>query len=350
MQAAARPFVIPVFIPHAGCPHRCIFCDQTRTTGGAAILPTEKQFQDTVDRFLRFRRDPGRFTEIAFFGGNFLGQVPAEVHRLLSMAEPYVRRGSVQGIRFSTRPDTVDEPRMALIRGFAVSTIELGVQTMDDGLLEISRRGHTAAQVVRAVQRIRELSCRLGLQMMVGLPGETGAAALDSARQIALLHPDFVRIYPLLVLEGSPLSRWYRQKRYFPLSLEAAVGRVKELYLLFRRQGIAVIRMGLQPTAELNADSGVLAGPFHPAFGELVHTAVWRDVLQRALGRLDPGERNPMIRLHPRILSRVKGHRNCNVAFLMRGGHLKGLDFQTDHSLPPDTIYVDEEPWTPGDH
>lgn len=336
----SKPFIIPLFIPHAGCPHQCAFCDQSSTTGEVAGIPSAEQLHIAIRRFLRYRRDPGRYTEISFYGGNFLGLGTDTIQSMLSLADAYVGNGAVHGIRFSTRPDTIDDHRIALIRDYSVKTIELGAQSMDDRLLEKSRRGHTAEETRQAVKRLRQHPYRLGLQLMVGLPGESDRASRASAEQIAALAPDFVRIYPTLVLRGSPMERWYRQGGFTPLVLDEAVVRAKRLYLVFYRHRIPVVRMGLQPTEELSRGAGVVAGPFHPAFGELVHAAIWRDVLEKAVPPADMAGQTPVVRLHPKLLSRVKGNKNENVEHIRKLRNLSGIEFRTSDKLPMDMILV----------
>jgi histone acetyltransferase (RNA polymerase elongator complex component) len=311
-----KPFVVPVFIPHAGCPHRCVFCDQTRTTGRCAKFPGPQQLQADIDRFLGYRRDARRPSEIAFFGGNFLGLTPERAALLLDLGTDYVRRGIVQGVRFSTRPDTITAESLAFIARYPVTTIEIGVQSMNEGVLEISRRGHTAQDTRKAVALLRKRPWRLGLQMMTGLPGDTPSQCLDTGMQIAALAPDFVRIYPTLVLKGSPLAKWWTQGRYAPMELDPCIDLVKSLLALFLGRRIPVARMGLQPTADLNPDAGVEAGPFHPAFGELVHAALWRDALHRWLESHRPTGKALEIQVHPSNLSRVRGQRNATVEWI----------------------------------
>jgi histone acetyltransferase (RNA polymerase elongator complex component) len=335
-----KPFVVPVFIPHAGCPHRCVFCDQTRTTGRSAVLPDLDRMRADIDRFLAFRRDPRRPTEIAFFGGNFLGLTPERIRFLLDVAAAYVTRGEVQGVRFSTRPDTITDESLSFCAGYPVTTIELGVQSMNDKVLEISRRGHTALDTRRAVALLRTGPWRLGLQMMVGLPGDTPEQSIDTGARLAELAPDFVRIYPTLVLKGSPLSRWRAQGRYVPMELGHCVDLVKSLLAFFRVRGIPVVRMGLQPTTDLNAEAGVEAGPFHPAFGDLVHAALWRDALRRCL-ELHPLEgKNIEISVHPSNLSRVRGQRNATVKWIAQTFKPAAIAVRPVPDLPPDTALI----------
>jgi histone acetyltransferase (RNA polymerase elongator complex component) len=335
-----KPFIVPVFIPHAGCPHQCLFCDQTRTTNRKRGLPSDCQVEAQISRFLSYRRHHDRWTEIAFFGGNFLGLAESQIVRLLDVAAPYIRTGRVQGIRFSTRPDTIDDNRLELIRNYPVSTIEIGAQSMHAPTLKLSRRGHGPDATVKAIKLLKNKALHIGLQAMVGLPGESEQTAMASAQQMAGLEPDFVRIYPCLVLRDSPLARWYYNGRYIPWSLEKSVCLVKRIYRLMSSRKIAVIRMGLQPTTELAAGTGVLAGPFHPAFGDLVYSALWMDTLGRTLASSGVHGRDVTIEVHPTSSSRIRGHRNDNLKRLRRQYCLQHVNIQPNARLPHDLAMV----------
>ena len=336
----AKPFVIPIFIPHAGCPHHCVFCDQTRTTGQREAIPGSADIHATIHRFLSYRRQRDRRTEISFYGGNFLGISTDRMIALLALGAGYVSTGVVDGLRFSTRPDTITKEALQLIADFPVSTIELGVQSMNDKVLAACRRGHTASDTRRAVALLRMKSYRLGLQMMVGLPEDTPPYALATGREIAALGPDFVRIYPTLVLKGSTLHRWWIQGRFTPLALDESVDLVRQLLSLFVRHHIPVIRMGLQPTENLNAANGVAAGPFHPAFGELVYSALWRAALQEGLARQHHAHAALEIALHPAIVSRVKGYKNENYRWIQREFKPIRLCIRTTPDLPLNRVLI----------
>lgn len=335
-----RPFIVPVFIPHAGCPHRCIFCNQHATTGQKASMPSLIDIRKHIDDFLAHRRDPDRYTEISFYGGTFLGLAPEQIQLLLATAAAYVRKGLVDGIRFSTRPDTIDAERLDLIAPYPVTTIELGVQSMQDDVLVSSARGHTADETRRAVALLSDRSFGLGLQMMIGLPGDTTAGALATGRQLAGLTPDFVRIYPTVVFKGSPLARWYLEGCYEPLSLDAAVALCAELYLIFARHDIPVIRMGLQAGPELAADSDLVAGPFHPAFGELVRSAIWQDAISRHLEKEGLRGGEVVIEVHSRLLSQIKGQHDHNIIALLNRHDLRAMEVRAKDAVPEDTVLV----------
>jgi histone acetyltransferase (RNA polymerase elongator complex component) len=340
MHQPLKPLVIPIFIPHAGCPHRCIFCDQIRTTGQVNPLPGPAAIAAAIEQFLSFCR-PGRDrAEIAFYGGNFLGLSSESIRCLLQSADCFVQRGAAHGVRFSTRPDTIDDARLALLEDFPVTTVELGVQSMNDRVLALCRRGHTADCSRRAVAALRRYPYTLGLQMMIGLPGQSNADAIDTACEIAALQPDFVRIYPLLVLDGSPLAQWCREGRYAPLALSTAVELARDLYRYFTARSIRVIRMGLQPTAELNPTAGVLAGPFHPAFGELVLASVWLAALDTHLRTEALHGGSVDIAVDRRNLSRLIGQRKANLKALQERFDLRHISARAEADLDPHTALV----------
>ncbi|MBW1847089.1 MAG: hypothetical protein JRJ27_08100, partial [Deltaproteobacteria bacterium] len=214
-----RPFIIPVFLPNAGCPHQCAFCNQKTITGITSDVPSSEELHKVINEYLSHKGKNRGETYIAFYGGNFMGLNPEQMEILLSEASKYVKDGQATGIRMSTRPDTITDVTLAAIEGYPVSTIE-------------------------------------------------------TARTIADLSPDFVRIYPTVVLKNSLLARWYKQGIYEPMDLDPCVTLVKEIYMLFKEKDIRVIRMGLQETEDLVKDSSILAGPYHPAFGHMVYSEI----------------------------------------------------------------------------
>lgn len=331
--AASSPFIIPIFIPHAGCPHQCAFCNQASITGFEDKVPTPEEISGLVERYLKFKGKQRDTVQIAFFGGNFLGINNEQIIVLLETATAFVKAGKVDGIRFSTRPDTVNRKHIELIHDFPVSTVELGVQSMDDRVLALSRRGHTAADTIKAVRLLKERSYEIGIQIMLGLPGENSDGFLSTARQIADLKPDFVRIYPTLVIEGSPLAKWYQEGKYTPLKLESAVDRAKELYLFFTDKGVRVIRMGLQASEDLNDGSIVLDGPYHPAFGHMVHSEIF---LEKAIAEIKSKgftKKRLTISVNPRSVSKMRGLKNANIIKLKKEFQLNSIEVLHDSSL-----------------
>jgi histone acetyltransferase (RNA polymerase elongator complex component) len=319
MSREGRPIIIPVFIPHHGCPHRCVFCDQTAITGVSAATIRPDAIRDQITSFLSGMNSK-HATQIAFYGGNFLGLKDEDITSLLSEAVSFVAMGRADGIRFSTRPDTIDKARLALLSPFPVQTIELGAQSMDDGVLVQACRGHLASDTKEAVGLLRENGYEIGIQLMVGLPGDDEVISIETARQVVSLAPDFVRIYPTVVLKNSPLAKLLKRGEYTPWNLERTVALVKELFLIFKEKKIPVIRMGLQASEELDKGGNILAGPYHPAFGHLVMSKMMLDNAIAAIKRLDLPKNDysgaAILKVHPHSESQLRGLKNGNMCQL----------------------------------
>ena len=277
---------------------------------------------------------------IAFFGGNFLGLKSGEIRFLLELAAEFIRNGQVDGIRFSTRPDTINDRSLDMIKDYSVSTVELGVQSMDDQVLALAGRGHSATDTVHAVERLKERHFSIGLQMMVGLPGDDETSALTTAQKIADLAPDFVRIYPTLVVANSRLAGWYKSGDYAPMSLEEGVTLVKKIYLKFKKAGIDVIRMGLQASEDLDDGTTVLAGPHHPAFGHLVHSEIFLDMAISAIESANAIKETLTIFVNPRSISKMRGLHNSNIEKLKTRYQFKLIAVVPDSSLAVEELKV----------
>jgi len=267
--------VIPVFLPMLACPHRCVYCNQF-VISGQPKLPSLDDVTNLIDRYLK--TIPSDFHKrVAFFGGSFTCLPEQIQNRYLEAVQPYLHEGLIEGIQLSTRPDYIDDHILQNLRSKGVTLIELGAQSLDDDILRRCGRGHTVADVENASRLIRRYGIDLGLQMMIGLPGDTKVTALRTASLIASFGANCTRIYPTLVVEGTALADDYLAGRYQPLSVEDAVDWCKDLYSFFQSAGITVLRMGLHPTKDLREGEHLLAGPFHISFKELVLTALWRD-------------------------------------------------------------------------
>jgi histone acetyltransferase (RNA polymerase elongator complex component) len=334
-----KPFIIPIFLPHAGCPHRCVFCDQSSITGVRSTRP-QKDVCHQIEAFLKFKTERRNRIQIAFFGGNFLGMPADKIKRLLAVATEYIRSSRVNSIRFSTRPDTIDRKRLNLIKNFPVTTIELGVQSMDERVLSTTKRGHSALETETAIQQLKEFNYEIGIQLMVGLPGDTPERSIASAQRIARLKPDFIRIYPTVVLAGSPLAAWYRKGDYVPLSMETAVSQAKKMYLLFKSENIRVIRMGLQASVDLENGSTILAGPYHPAFGHQVYSEVFLDMAIAALESENSIEEPLALRVHPCSISKMKGLKNKNIHILKEKFNIESIKVVPDGSIGEDSLVI----------
>ena len=285
---SARASIIPVFVPHWGCPHACVFCNQRSITGQRKSATAEdvQQAIETAAAFL----PQGEKRQLAFYGGSFTA-IPAEDQEaLLGAAQPYLKRGEISSIRLSTRPDAIDGETLERLRRFGVETIELGAQSMDEEVLRLSGRGHTAQDVERASRLIRAAGFSLVLQMMTGLPGDTPEKDLETARRLIACRPDGVRIYPTVIVRGTALYEQWRAGLYREHTVEDAVSICARLLPLFEQAGIDVLRVGLNPTEELSGGEAA-AGAYHPALGELVRSRVYRDRAEELLAGAEPGSR-----------------------------------------------------------
>ena len=310
---------VALFVPHAGCPQRCSFCDQRAIAGTGDRMTPDKVEAACLQAESRITL-PGRQAELAFFGGSFTALPKKEMCALLDAALPFVRRGVFRGIRLSTRPDCVDEGILAALAGRSVTAVELGAQSMDDAVLVQNGRGHTAADVERAAGLIRARGLSLGLQMMTGLPGSTPDTDRETAARLAALRPDTMRIYPTVALRGTPLDGMVRSGAYIPPTLEETVALCAELLLFFEEErDIPVIRLGLHASPDLEQNR--VAGPWHPAFRELCEGRIYRDraaSLLRECG-IPPGPVRLLV--HPRALSAMIGQRRGNVVWFRERGY-----------------------------
>ena len=315
------PLVIPIFISHQGCPHRCIFCNQHPITGipeQASAACTAESVQAEINLWLARSPRQGRRVQVAFYGGSFTGLPVERQQNLLSAAQPFILNGQVDGIRLSTRPDYITPETPAFLQEFGVETVELGVQSMEPAVLEKSLRGHSVQQVAEAIALLKEAGVNTGAQLMIGLPGETTASAVSGAKRLAALQPDFARLYPVLIIKGSGLEPLYHQGRYRPLSLPQAVILAGRVTAILAEQGIKVIRTGLQPSAELEAN--LVAGPYHPAFGELVKARMFFTEVRRQLCRYRGRTCRLVLAAQDRSL--FSGQKKCSVTRLMQLGLL----------------------------
>lgn len=300
------------FVPHLGCPYQCVFCDQ-KSISGQQKAPDPSEVESTCERYLP---EKGTGTEIAFFGGSFTAIDRGLMTSLLEAAHKFVHKGRASGIRVSTRPDYIDDEVLDILRQYSVTSIELGAQSMDDKVLRKNGRGHDSNSVVRASELIKEKDFSLGLQMMVGMYGseDPGKEAKYTAEHLAILEPDTVRIYPTIVVEGTALAELYRRGQYRPLDLDSAVNITASLIRFFRNEGINVIRTGLH--YEESLIESMIAGPYHPAFGELCESMIFREKIEEAL----KGSTETVVYCEPRLLSQVTGQKKSNIRYFADKG------------------------------
>ena len=309
-------YIIPIFVPHLGCPNDCVFCNQ-RSISGQKKQVTGAEVKQTIKEYLETFKNEDAHKEVAFFGGSFTGIEPEKQEELLQAAYEYVENGEIDSIRVSTRPDYIDKTILKRLKKYKVKTIELGVQSSNDYILKQAKRGHTVEDVKKASKLIRRYGFDLGHQMMVGLPESTRIDELNTAKDLAKLKPKMIRIYPVLVIKNTELARMYQNGEYEPVTLEQAIETCKELYYFFEKKHITIIRMGLQNTDLIsnpdNLESEVLAGPYHEAFGQLVESRIWYDSIVNKIKQFNVKVKEVEIELNPRDVNHVIGHKKENI-------------------------------------
>lgn len=312
-----RHYNIPIFIPHLGCPYDCIYCDQKKISAQMRI-PETAEVSHIIEQHVT-TMDSNAAIEVAFFGGNFTAIPEKQQLFYLQLVEPYLSSGRIGGIRISTRPDSINAENLGMLKSHGVRTIELGVQSLDDEVLQMSARQYQAADVLESAALIQAYGFRLGLQLMIGLPGDTFERDMETTRTCIRIKPQMVRIYPTLVIAGTALEKLWRAGVYEPLSLEEAVNRCKDMLLAFTGADIPVIRMGLYPGEELRSPGTVQAGPFHPAFGELVEQAVFKEQAAWLIGHYlqqHSGTERLCLFVQERDQSKMLGPKRSNLAAL----------------------------------
>lgn len=323
---SARESIIPVFVPHLGCPNDCVFCNQRRISGSLAPAAAS-DVTAAIEEALRLAPDAGG-RQLAFYGGSFTAIPDAEQEALLGAAQPYLESGKITSIRLSTRPDAIDGAVLARLKRFGVETVELGAQSMSELVLALSGRGHTAEDVRAASELVKAAGFRLILQMMTGLPGADDESDLATARELAALKPDGVRVYPTVIVRDTALYDLWKSGRYKEHTVEDAVRVCARILPVFDEAGIPVIRLGLNPTDELSGGDAA-GGAYHPALGELVRSRILRGKAEALLEGTVPGA-ELALRVSPRLMSQLIGQRGANRKYLMERFGLRKLNIVPD--------------------
>ena len=311
-----KEYIIPIFVPHLGCPNSCTFCNQ-KTISGQAKQVTAKEVKETIEYYLSNFKDDNKYVEVAFFGGSFTGIEEEVQEELLQAAFEFIKQKKVNSIRISTRPDYIDKKILKRLKKYKVKTIELGVQSTNDYILARCQRGHTFEDVKKASKLIRRKHFILGHQMMVGLPESTKLDEINTTKSLIKLKPKIVRIYPVLVIKGTKLEEEYRNNEYIPLTVNQAVERCKEIVTLFNKKNIRVIRIGLQNTNTIDEpghnESEVVAGPYHPAFRQLVESSMWYDSVVEEIKQFNTKVKLVQVRANPVNINNIIGHKKENI-------------------------------------
>ena len=329
---------IAIFVPHAGCKNACVFCNQ-RSISGACCQPEEGDIRAACRRAAETPGLNRRTAELSFFGGSFTAIERERMLWYLKLGRELVQSYGFRGIRISTRPDAIDPEIIAVLREYGVTAVELGAQSMDDAVLRACARGHTAQDVRDAAALVKAAGFELTLQMMTGLPGDDNAGALRTARALAALRPDGVRIYPCLVLEDTPLAALFREGKYRPQSLDEAVELSAQLLAFFAQEKIPVRKLGLHASDEYAAGA-LLAGPYHPAFRELAESRMLFEAVCEALRGCETAGRRILLAIHPRDRSALTGQRKGNLARIMERFAPEEIQIEEREELPRGSVRV----------
>ena len=310
-----KHYTIPIFIPELACPFQCVFCNQKKISGHQNI-PNEKEIIKIIEDHLQSFKNIRRTVEVGFFGGSFTGIPIDEQRNYLKIIKPFIESGEIKEIRLSTRPDYINDDILAMLAENHVGTIELGAQSFHDDVLKKTRRGHTAAQIEKASASIISKGFKLGLQMMIGLPGDTFEKSMFTANKIIEAGAHCTRIYPALVIKDTVMHKWYDRGSYKPLSLDEAVDWTSVILPLFEEAGINVIRVGLHPSEGLLSGDELIDGPCHPSFRELVITNIWKKILIPLL--TNETDENIEIYVPPNEINFVIGYKSLNKKMLLQ--------------------------------
>jgi len=317
---SARESIIPVFVPHFGCPHNCVFCNQHRISGQEKSA-TAETVRSAIENAEKLGIEGVK--QLAFYGGSFTAIPASKQEELLGEAKKYLDRGMINSIRLSTRPDAIDEAVIDRLRRCGVETVELGAQSMCEEVLQLAGRGHTAQDVADASRLIKASGFKLILQMMTGLPGDSLDRTVDTAKKIIALDPDGVRIYPTVVVRDTPMYDDWLSGKYIEHTVEEAVRYCAAIVPMFEKAGIPIIRLGLNPTDELSAGAAA-AGAYHPALGELVKSRIMLERAEKLLEGTAPGS-DVVIEVHPSRVSQMTGQHRCNLSTLKEKFSLKSI-------------------------
>lgn len=322
-----KHFNIPIFIPEAACPFQCLYCNQSKISGQLQI-PDQNEIIKTIEDYLSTMPTEDVDIQLAYFGGNFTGLDIEEQETFLQIVQPYIERGKISGIRLSTRPDYISNEILDMLKKYHVKAIELGAQSMDEKVLKLSQRGHTAFDTKNASRMIKDYEFELGLQMMIGLPGDTFEKSIYTAKRIVELGASNTRIYPTLVIKDTDLEKMYQEGEYKPLDLGEAISWSKELVKVFEHGNVNILKLGLHPSEGLLSGEHLIARPFHRSFRELVMTEIWNEILEPLNGK--EGKRIEIL-VAPNQVNFAVGYKGINRKLLEE--RYESVKFRIDSNL-----------------
>ncbi len=329
--------IVPIQVNQLGCPERCIFCDQNSISGRQGGLPSTGGIQETINDYLSSSNGAGR-REVAFYGGSFTARDVALQARLLDAVQPFVKSGDIDSVRVSTRPDAIDEATLELLSEKAVKTVELGVQSMDSKVLKLSGRRHLPLDVERAARLIKGFGMQLGCQLMPGLPGDDRKKSVESAAIVSSLGADIARIYPAVVIKGTAMETLYSSGEYSPLDMDEAVSISADMMEVFEESGVEVVRVGLQHEESLQ--HAIVAGPYHPSFGEMVKSELFFRRVVKLLNETPAIEERVVFYMSPSDESAFRGLNNSNMKKIMKTFPRYSFELSRDITIKRGSLYV----------
>ena len=305
-----KEYIIPIFIPFLGCPHDCAFCNQVKITNYKDSINKENTIKQ-IDQYLSYFPNNDNPKEIAFFGGSFTGLETDVMISYLEIALAYKKKGIIDRIRLSTRPDYINNSILDILKKYEVDVIELGIQSLDNEILNANERGHSREDSIKASKLIKEYGFKLGHQIMPGLYKDSYESSIKTGLESIKMNPDMVRIYPTLVIKDTKLEKLYKENLYKPLTLDEAIDISSKLYMIYSYKNIPVIRIGLQPTENINDKEDVVAGPFHPSIRQLVESNIHNIYLEELIKNFDFKD-NIIIHVGNREISIISGNKKSN--------------------------------------
>lgn len=323
-----KEYIIPIFIPFLGCPHDCAFCNQVKITNYKDSINKENTIKQ-IDQYLSYFPNNDNPKEIAFFGGSFTGLETNIMISYLEIALTYKKKGIIDRIRLSTRPDYINNSILDILKKYEVDVIELGIQSLDNKILKSNERGHSKEDSIKASKLIKDYGFKLGHQIMPGLYKDSYDSSIKTGLESINMNPDMVRIYPTLVIKDTKLERLYKENLYKPFTLDEAIDISSKLYMIYSYKNIPVIRIGLQPTENINDNKDVVAGPFHPSIRQLVESNIHKIYLEELIKKFDFKE-NIKIHVPNREISIISGNKKSNKDYLYKNYGLK-INFENNN-------------------
>lgn len=324
-----KEYIIPIFIPFLGCPHDCVFCNQVKITNYKDDINKENTIRQ-INQYLSYFPKNDNLKEIAFFGGSFTGLDKKVMISYLEIALNYKKKGIIDRIRLSTRPDYINNSILDILKKYEVDVIELGIQSLDNEILNANERGHSKEDSIMASKLIKDYGFKLGHQIMPGLYKDSFDKAIQTGLESIKMNPDMVRIYPTLVIKDTKLEKLYKEGLYKPLSLDEAIEISSRLYMIYSYKKIPVIRIGLQPTENINEKKDVVAGPFHPSIRQLVETNIHKIYLEELINKY--GLKNKIkIHISNRDISIIAGNKKANKNYFYKKYGLI-INFENDEN------------------